>query len=410
MPNFKNNNKHIKHKSAGGIVLYGKKELFTPLLKKKSGEWVIPKGHIKKGETAINAALREIKEELGLKKINKIKKIAQIDTINYSFKKNNIKNSKEVNLFTFYSFMNYKLNPLKKEGFVDAKWMNINDALRLSTYKSERMAIENSVNIFNYYTLKNCLIDSFKKGLGNNLVAIILTGSLPNKYFKEGWSDVDILIIVNKLDILTKQKIAQIKKNLEKRWGKHFGINIINKLNAVKPIMPSISLDGKTLQTLLETKKFPQNIVYNKNNLKLYYPQKKDIKDYSLSNIGILLLRNRKNLSGKIPTDIKEYKDITSKEMRAANIMTKLAIQYFSGYTCENHKDLLIKADRVMNDFDFDTLKMINKKIDDWDNLTTKDLKDILKKTNNYIENFSFYVFKKASKIKNKKDFFNLYL
>jgi len=41
--------------------------------------------------------------------------------------------------------------------------------------------------------------------------------------------------------------------------------------------MPSISLDGKTLQTLLEAKKFPQNIIYNKNNLKLYYPQKKDI-------------------------------------------------------------------------------------------------------------------------------------
>lgn len=39
--------------------------------------------------------------------------------------------------------------------------------------------------------------------------------------------------------------------------------------------MPSISLDGKTLQTLLEAKKFPQNIIYNKNNLKLYYPQKK---------------------------------------------------------------------------------------------------------------------------------------
>ncbi len=273
MSNFKN--KYVKHKSAGGIILYGKKELFTPLLKKKSGGWVIPKGHIEKGETAIDTALREIKEELGFKKINKIKKIAQIDTINYSFKKNNIKNSKEVTLFTFYSPINYKLNPLKKEGFVDAKWINVNDAIKLSTYKSEKMAIENSINIFNYYNLKNYLINIFKKGLKDNLIAIILTGSLPNKYFKGGWSDVDILIIVDKLDISTKQKIAQIKKNLEKKEGKHFGINIIDKFNAVNPIMPSISLDGKTLQTLLEAKKFPQNIIYNKNNLKLYYPQKK---------------------------------------------------------------------------------------------------------------------------------------
>jgi len=72
-----------------------------------------------------------------------------------------------------------------------------------------------------------------------------------------------------------KAKNSSNQKKLRKKEGKHFGINIIDKFNAVNPIMPSISLDGKTLQTLLEAKKFPQNIIYNKNNLKLYYPQKR---------------------------------------------------------------------------------------------------------------------------------------
>jgi len=401
MPKNKNKNKYVYHESAGGIILYGKDELFTPLLKKKNGEWAIPKGHIEKGETTIEAALREIKEELGLNNINRIKKISQINTISYSFKEGNIENFKKVNLFTFYSHKKYKLCPLKKEGFIDAKWMNINDAMNLLLYKSEKDAIENSLNIFNYYILKNYLINIFKKALRNNLVAIILTGSLPNKYFKKWWSDVDILIIVEKLNISTKQKIAQIKNLLEEKEGRHFGINIIDKLDATNPVMPDISLDGKTLQTLLEANKCPQNIIYINKDIKLYCPRKIDIKKYSLSNIGMLLLRNRRNLSKKILKNIKDYKTITSKEMRAANIITKLAIQYFSGYTCKNDKDLLIKSNQIMDDFNFNNLQIINEKINDWEKLTIEDLKNILEKTNNYIEKFSCYVFKKASKIKN---------
>ena len=36
------------------------------LLKHKSGSWVFPKGHIDPGETALQAALREVEEEAGV--------------------------------------------------------------------------------------------------------------------------------------------------------------------------------------------------------------------------------------------------------------------------------------------------------------------------------------------------------
>ncbi|MBI5061189.1 MAG: NUDIX domain-containing protein [Candidatus Aenigmarchaeota archaeon] len=49
--------------SAGGVVFRGKKIL---LIKDSYGRWSLPKGHIEKGETAEQAALREIKEETGI--------------------------------------------------------------------------------------------------------------------------------------------------------------------------------------------------------------------------------------------------------------------------------------------------------------------------------------------------------
>ena len=52
-----------KEKSAGGVVLRKDDVL---LLKRFAGNWVLPKGHIEKDETAEIAALREVREETGV--------------------------------------------------------------------------------------------------------------------------------------------------------------------------------------------------------------------------------------------------------------------------------------------------------------------------------------------------------
>ena len=49
---------------AGGVVRNAQGEVL--LLKHKSGSWVFPKGHIDPGETALEAALREVEEEAGV--------------------------------------------------------------------------------------------------------------------------------------------------------------------------------------------------------------------------------------------------------------------------------------------------------------------------------------------------------
>ncbi len=56
-------------KQAGGIVFRAKAGKIKVLLvasKKERGNWIFPKGHVEKGETARDAALRETQEEAGV--------------------------------------------------------------------------------------------------------------------------------------------------------------------------------------------------------------------------------------------------------------------------------------------------------------------------------------------------------
>jgi len=48
--------------------------------------WVLPKGHIEKGETEVKAAIREVKEESGMK-VLVIDKIGNAKRIQWNFKK-----------------------------------------------------------------------------------------------------------------------------------------------------------------------------------------------------------------------------------------------------------------------------------------------------------------------------------
>lgn len=57
----------IKEKSCGAVIYIKKESTFLFLLiQMNQGHWSIPKGHVEKGETEIETALREIKEETNL--------------------------------------------------------------------------------------------------------------------------------------------------------------------------------------------------------------------------------------------------------------------------------------------------------------------------------------------------------
>ena len=56
-----------------------KRGVSVAMLKDSYGQWTFPKGHLEEGETTRQAAVREIEEELGLRKLKPIAKLGTID-------------------------------------------------------------------------------------------------------------------------------------------------------------------------------------------------------------------------------------------------------------------------------------------------------------------------------------------
>ena len=88
----------ILERSAGIIPIYLAPEgPLVLVVKQHQGHWSIPKGHIEDGETDIDAALRELKEETGVTDI-KVDQKAKISHY-YDFERNGEKIEKEVIYF-----------------------------------------------------------------------------------------------------------------------------------------------------------------------------------------------------------------------------------------------------------------------------------------------------------------------
>ena len=94
----------IRHESAGGFVFFEDDKthkLFVALLRKSDGHYLIPKGHIKKGEETKDAAVREVREELNLKEVPEIISFLRIDSYTFTLNDSNITHHKNVHLYIF---------------------------------------------------------------------------------------------------------------------------------------------------------------------------------------------------------------------------------------------------------------------------------------------------------------------
>lgn len=126
-----------KETSAGGIVMVGNAML---LLRKYNGDWVLPKGRVEVDEEVSKAALREVLEEGGVK-AEIVKYIGEI-----TYPLNSHHKDRESSLKTVYWFLmkarNMACKPQREEGFVEAKYIHINQAAELAHYNDEKRMIE----------------------------------------------------------------------------------------------------------------------------------------------------------------------------------------------------------------------------------------------------------------------------
>lgn len=245
------------------------------------------------------------------------------------------------------------------------------------------------------------LTDCFKDIFLDNLFAIVSVGSLAVGDFKNNWSDVDLLVIVKKLDLEVKLKVANLKKMLDAEYKIPFGINVITEQEFTNPHLSVISLDGKTLQAMLELKFFPNRLLYScgVSMDEIFSPNREETKAYSLSNFFMLLLRNRKTLSSHRLSSTEEYKKALEREIRASFIMTKLAVQYFISLEHFEHQYILIQAKSIFKDFNFDVIDKVSALINSWKDLDSiNEMKNIFESIDFYIENFGSYITKLISK------------
>jgi len=122
----------VQETSAGGVVT-GPQGLLLVNVRNLAGQvvWTFPKGHLEKGESAEEAALREVEEETGWRCTLKDPLI----TVRYRFLRDAGPVSKVVHWF--------RMDPLKKTGTFDpeeileCRWFSLIEATSLLVYKSD---------------------------------------------------------------------------------------------------------------------------------------------------------------------------------------------------------------------------------------------------------------------------------
>ena len=131
----------MQNEKSCGAIVYRKYHGNTEILLIKhvnSGHWSFPKGHVEKGETEVETALREIKEETG---IDVIIDPTFRETVSYYPKKD----TQKVVVYFIGKAKNYDYVPQEEE-ISEIKWVEIGRAGSVLTYENDRSIVGKAKN------------------------------------------------------------------------------------------------------------------------------------------------------------------------------------------------------------------------------------------------------------------------
>ena len=128
--------------SAGGVVVRdGKVVVIVPTRRAADGRRVLalPKGHVDPGETAEQAAEREVREEAGVE----ARLVGQLGEVRYWYQRSGRRIPKLVTFFLF----DYVAGDVADHDHEveEARWMPLPDAARELSYKGEREMVQRAV-------------------------------------------------------------------------------------------------------------------------------------------------------------------------------------------------------------------------------------------------------------------------
>jgi 8-oxo-dGTP pyrophosphatase MutT (NUDIX family) len=129
--------------SAGGVVVRGDEVLvIVPRKRAADGRKVLglPKGHIDPGETAEQAAAREVREEGGVE----VELVGPLGDVRYWYRRDGRSVPKRV---IFFQFKYLSGDPADHDHEIEAAcWMNMNEALQRLSYDGEREMVQRALS------------------------------------------------------------------------------------------------------------------------------------------------------------------------------------------------------------------------------------------------------------------------
>lgn len=128
--------------SCMAIVIEKTKEKQKVLMLNNEGEWVFPKGHVESGETYLETAIRELKEETNVTVIPSWC-IGQVDEFRFYF--DGEKAVKVIKVFAFVVDVEQQIIFNQEEGFLDGAWVDTDLAIKKLKHDDARNALKRAL-------------------------------------------------------------------------------------------------------------------------------------------------------------------------------------------------------------------------------------------------------------------------
>ena len=127
--------------SAGGVVFRADAGggIEIAVIRTHERRWQLPKGWIEEGEAPETTAVREVREEAGVE----AEPVCELGTIEYWFNANYDEEPARVHKFIHFYLLRYVAGSTDDhdDEVVEARWMPIDEALRMLDFKDERRMV-----------------------------------------------------------------------------------------------------------------------------------------------------------------------------------------------------------------------------------------------------------------------------